>query len=64
MESPKEVLKTKKEQIKAELADILIPCLNLAGKLGLDIVKIINDKLDEIEKKYPVEKFKGRAEKV
>lgn len=61
--TPEEVLKTKKEQVKEELADILIPCLNLADKLELDVIKIINDKLDETEKKYPAEKFKGRGEK-
>lgn len=61
--TPEEVLKAKKEQVKEELADILISCLNLADRLDLDVIKVIDDKLDEIEKKYPAEKFKGKVEK-
>ena len=36
---------------------------NYVERLGLDIDEIVNRKMDLNEKKYPVEKAKGRADK-
>lgn len=52
-----------KEAVKEELADVMNYCLQLALKLGVDPIEIINAKMDETEKKYPVEKAKGVATK-
>lgn len=51
------------EQVKEELADVIVNCQNLLDKLNLDVDQIINEKMDQNEKKYPVEKVKGQAKK-
>ena len=49
--------------VKGELADVLVYCRNMLDKLGLDEDEIVNMKMDQNEKKYPVEKAKGSAAK-
>ena len=51
------------EHVKEELADVMVYCRNLLDELGLDEDEIINNKMDQNEAKYPVEKAKGRSEK-
>ena len=51
------------EHVKEELADVLVYCQNLLDKLGLDVDEIVNMKMSQNEKKYPVEKAKGSAAK-
>ncbi|MCR4880261.1 MAG: nucleotide pyrophosphohydrolase [Bacilli bacterium] len=51
------------EEVKEELADVLVYCRNMLDKLNLDEDEIINNKMDKNEKKYPVDKAKGRADK-
>ena len=51
------------QHVKEELADVIVNCQNLADKLGLDVDEIVNAKMEQNEKKYPVEKSKGRAKK-
>jgi NTP pyrophosphatase (non-canonical NTP hydrolase) len=53
----------KLDHVKEELADVIVNCQNLADKLGLDVDDIINSKMDQNEKKYPVSKVKGIAKK-
>ncbi|KZX10230.1 nucleotide pyrophosphohydrolase [Methanobrevibacter filiformis] len=53
----------KLDDVKEELADVLIYSIAMADVLGLDIDKIINDKLEINKKKYPIEKSKGRITK-
>ena len=49
--------------VKEELADVLVYCRNLLDELSLDEDEIVNAKMDLNEKKYPVEKARGRSEK-
>ena len=49
--------------LKEELADVMNYCIQLAQKQGYDICKILNEKIDKNEKKYPVEKSKGVSTK-
>lgn len=49
--------------VKEELADVMVYCQNLADKLGLDPDEIINAKMEKNEKKYPVDKAKGKSTK-
>lgn len=49
--------------VKEELADVLVYCRNMLDKLGLDEDEIINAKMDKNEAKYPVDKAKGKADK-
>ena len=51
------------DEVKEELADVLVYCRNLLDKLNLDEDEIINSKMDKNESKYPIEKAKGKADK-
>lgn len=51
------------KKVKEELADVLVYCRDLLDKLGLDEDEIVNQKMDQNEKKYPVEKAKGNSVK-
>ena len=51
------------EAVKEELADVLVYCRNMLDKLELDEDEIVNAKMEQNEKKYPVEKAKGKADK-
>lgn len=50
-------------EVKEELADVMNYCIQMSMVLGVDIIDIINDKMDKTEKKYPVEKAKGVSTK-
>lgn len=52
-----------REHVCEELADVMNYCIQMADKLDVDLDKIINDKIDQNEKKYPVEAAKGSAAK-
>lgn len=51
------------EQIKDELADVLIYSYMLADNLGLDIDELIERKLAKNNQKYPVNKSKDNKKK-
>ena len=51
------------EAVKEELADVMNYCIQLSQVLDVDIIDIINSKMDKTEKKYPVDKAKGVATK-
>ena len=51
------------QQVKEELADVMVYCQNLLDKLDLDADEIVNMKMDQNEAKYPVDKAKGSAAK-
>lgn len=51
------------EHVKEELADVLNYCIQMSQVLNLDIVDILNAKMDKTEKKYPLEKSKGVSTK-
>lgn len=51
------------DDVKEELADVMNYCLQMCNVLGLDPIKIINNKMDVSERKYPVEKCKGVSTK-
>ena len=49
-----------KAKVDEELADVLIYCLSLANRTGIDISQIVQRKLARNAVKYPVEQFRGR----
>ena len=51
------------DQLKDELADVLMYALLLAEKNNLDIHQIVLDKIKKNADKYPVDKAKGNATK-
>lgn len=51
------------EKVKEELADVLAYALLLCDTYNFDIEKIILEKIEKNEEKYPVHKAKGTAKK-
>ena len=51
------------EKVKEELADVFAYAFMLADKYGLDVTRIMQDKLEKNKLKYPVTKAKGSAKK-
>ena len=62
-EDTKDYLQTNKGRVAEELADVLYCVLLMSHDLGVDILDALNRKMDQNEKKYPVEKAKGNAKK-
>lgn len=52
-----------KDHVCEELADVMNYCIQMADKLNVDLDQVINDKINQNEKKYPIEKAKGKANK-
>jgi NTP pyrophosphatase (non-canonical NTP hydrolase) len=64
--SPKEVdkyIKTNKTEIAEELADVLYWVLLMSHDLGIDIKEALIRKIEINNKKYPVDKSKGKHTK-
>lgn len=51
------------EDVKDELADVLVYCVDMLDRLNLDADEIINAKMAKNELKYPVEKARGKNTK-
>ena len=51
------------QNVKEELAYVMIYCIHMANALDVNIEDIINMKMDKNELKYPVEKAKGKSTK-
>ena len=51
------------KEIKEELADVMIYCISLANRLGIDISRAILDKMEKNKRKYPVNLYKGKLGK-
>jgi len=62
-EEMEEYIKTNKEDIAEELADVLHWVLLMAHDLEIDLFDTLGKKLKKNEEKYPVEKSKGRHTK-
>lgn len=54
-----EVIQTKSEELKEEIADVVIYAYMLADNLGFDMESIIREKLAKNVEKYPVSKSKN-----
>lgn len=51
------------QNVKEELADVIVYCQDMMDKLNLDVDEIVNMKMSQNEAKYPVEKAKGTSAK-
>ncbi len=51
------------KNVQEELADVMGYCLLLCDHYGFDMARIMHQKIDQNEKKYPVEKALGNATK-
>jgi NTP pyrophosphatase (non-canonical NTP hydrolase) len=56
-------VKTNKGDVGEELADVLYWVLLMSHDLNIDILDALDKKMEKNEKKYPVEKAKGRHTK-
>lgn len=56
-------IKTNKDDIGEELADVFYWILLLSYDLKIDLIKTFNKKMKQNAKKYPVEKVKGSKKK-
>jgi len=59
-EEIEEYVKTNKEEIGEELADVAIYLFELADNVGVDLIEAAEKKLEKNAKKYPTEKAKGK----
>ena len=51
------------DDVKDELADVLVYCIDMLDKLNLDADEIIKAKMTKNELKYPIEKARGNNKK-
>lgn len=58
-----EYVKTHKDDIGAELADVLFWILLMSHDLDIDVLDALEKKMNKNAEKYPVEKAKGRHTK-
>jgi len=52
-----------KEAVTEEMADVFSYLINMADRLGVDLIDITDKKVDKNALKYPVEKSKGKSDK-
>ena len=52
-----------KDELKYEIADVMNYCILLCSQIGVDPEEIVLEKLKISEKKYPVDKAKGKSTK-
>jgi len=62
-ESEAGVLESRRADVEAELADVMIQCLNFAAATGIDVLAAIERKIELNAERYPVEKSRGRSAK-
>ena len=58
-----ELIEGKRPEIEAELADVVIQCLNFAASADIDLLAAVDRKIAANDEKYPVGRAKGRATK-
>lgn len=58
-----EVMASRRGEVEAELADVLIQCLNFANTTGIDVLAAIDRKIGLNGEKYPAAEWKGKAGK-
>lgn len=61
--SSEEIASISRGRLSEELADVIAYALLLAERNNLNVTKIVEDKIELNNKKYPVEKSKGTAKK-
>jgi dCTP diphosphatase len=51
------------EEIRMEMADVLLYLVRIADKLDVDLVRAATEKMGRNREKYPVDKSRGRSTK-
>ena len=63
LEDSYDVVRTKKEAVSDEMADIFAYLLALSSVTGIDLEEALLNKLEKNKKNYPVDKVKGSSKK-
>ena len=58
-----EIVRRRRAAIEAELADVVVQCLNFASAADIDVLAAIERKIEENDEKYPVSRSRGSAAK-
>lgn len=53
----------KLDEVRLELADILIYLIRIADRLNVDLVRAVHDKIEINERRYPADKVRGSAKR-
>lgn len=59
----KDYIKTNKQEVSDEIADIALYLFELADNLGIDLLKAMECKIVKNKQKYPIAKAKGKHTK-
>lgn len=51
---------SKRDELRHELADVLVFCLALANATGIDLTEAVREKMELNARKYPAAEFRGR----
>lgn len=51
------------DEVTEEMADVFSYLINMADRLGVDLIDITDKKIDKNSQKYPIEKAKGKSTK-
>ena len=51
------------DEVRAEVADVLLYLIRISDKLGIDLIEAANTKITLNAAKYPVEKARGSSKK-
>jgi NTP pyrophosphatase (non-canonical NTP hydrolase) len=62
-ENVDDYIKSHKDHIAEEVADVAIYLFELADNLGLDLIEVMEKKLKKNAEKYPTEKARGKDTK-
>ncbi len=60
-DGPQPRVAAREPKVADEAADVLMCLLNLCDRAGIDLASAFHDKMDRAEKKYPVERVRGKA---
>ena len=63
IEEVKEYARQNQDEIRDEIADIALYLFEMADNLGINLIDAMENKLAKNEKKYPVEKARGKHTK-
>jgi dCTP diphosphatase len=61
MDGQQRVLDDRRDELKSELADVIINCLNLAHLGQIDLGAAVREKLALLAEKYPANTVRGRV---
>lgn len=62
-EQSKNLAKETREEVSLEMADVMIYLIRMADKLDIDLLQVVDRKIEMNALKYPVDKSKGVATK-